>query len=167
VDGVDLYLIRHAEAVAQGAGGATSDEERRLTEKGKQQAQTLSSGLRQRGVRLGAVVTSPLVRARQTAEGLLQQWPDAPELHECDELAPGGRKRKLARFLADLGVDAAAVVGHRPDLDEFAAWLIGDKTVGIRLAKAGVAYIRCDGDPAKGTGTLTWLVPPEWFEQPA
>src|SRR5437868_12092759 len=114
--GMELFLIRHAEAAPLGEGGVLADADRPLTARGQQQSEQLAAALSRQGVRLGVIVTSPLVRARQTAETLLHHWPaPVPELVPCDELAPGGRRRRLSRFLAGLGSDRVAVVGHQPE----------------------------------------------------
>src|SRR5262245_29832823 len=122
---MQLYLIRHAEAVALGEQGIEDDAERPLTDEGKQQARRAAAALRKRGVRLELLATSPLVRARQTAD-LLMDGADAiaSELEVCDHLVPGGRKKKLASFLIATGRDAIGLVGHEPDLGTLAAWLI-------------------------------------------
>src|SRR3954466_7196461 len=91
---MNLYLIRHAEA-ADPAEHAT-DEERPLTDRGRDQAKRLGAALARHEVRPAVVLTSPLVRARQTAEGLLAAWKSkGPALRECPELAPGGRSKRL------------------------------------------------------------------------
>ena len=159
-----MYVIRHADAEPLGVGGVTRDEVRPLTEKGQKQARLLASGLNPKGIRLSMVLTSPLLRARQTAEGMLQDWPHPPpELRVCEELAPGGKRRKLSRFLRELGSDKVALVGHEPDLGKYVAWLIGTKQTQLELAKAGVAYVVCDPRLGKGDGTLAWLVTPDWL----
>jgi phosphohistidine phosphatase SixA len=162
---VDLYLIRHAEARALDESRDERDEDRPLTEEGEAQARRIATGLHQRGIRVaGALLTSPLLRARQTAEGMLGHWPDfAPRIQECEELAPGVKPKKLARYLRSLGTSSLSLVGHMPDLAEFLGWLIGSRKAQIDMAKAGVAYVTCD-DVRKRDGTLEWLVTPEWFE---
>jgi phosphoserine phosphatase len=65
---VDLYLIRHADALALGERGITSDEERPLSEVGERQADAAARALQSRGILFDRLFTSPLVRARQTAE---------------------------------------------------------------------------------------------------
>jgi phosphohistidine phosphatase len=160
---MDVYLIRHAEAKPLGEDGILNDEDRPLTEAGEAQARDLAAGLQRHGVHLNALLTSPLVRARQTAEGMLRQWSlPAPPLQECEYLLPGFKPKKLTRFLRDLSVDAVGLVGHMPDLAEYAAWLIGSRKARLDLAKAGVAYIAFADKPRKGEGTLAWLVTPEW-----
>ena len=161
---MDLYLIRHAEARALDESGVERDEDRSLTEEGEAHARRIAMGMQQRGIQVGGtLLTSPLLRARQTAEGMLRHWPDlAPKMQECGELAPGVKPKKLARFLRSLGTSSLGLVGHMPDLAEFLGWLIGSRKAQIDMAKAGVAYVTCE-DVRKGDGTLQWLVTPEWF----
>jgi phosphohistidine phosphatase len=161
---VELYLIRHAEALPVGEDGIVGDEERPLSEAGRAQCRALSEALQRLGARFETVVTSPLVRAKQTAELLLAGWPaPVPELVECNALRPGGKRKKLARFLLGLGTESAAMVGHNPDLSVFAAWLIGAKEAQVELAKGGVARIDTDGSPGKGAGTLAWMLTPDLY----
>ncbi len=162
---MDLYIIRHADAQPLGEGGIEDDAERPLTSVGQAQCGPLAAALQRQGVQLERVVTSPLLRARQTAEGLLKHLaPPTPELHTCDELAPGGKRRKLNRFLRGLSASSVAVVGHMPDLNLYLAWLIGSKKAQVDLAKAGVACVHFDDDVRRGAGVLTWLVTPQWCQ---
>jgi phosphohistidine phosphatase len=161
---MDLYVIRHAEALDLGQAGVADDEHRPLSEPGKAECRRLAEALRRREVRPGRVVTSPLVRARQTAEELLAAWPDPkPGLVVCDHLAPGGKRGKLTKFLRQLGDESLAVVGHEPDLSLYVAWLIGGKKGQVQMAKSGVAHLVFDEGLDKKGGTLEWLVTPEWY----
>src|SRR5262249_2462528 len=140
------------------------DAERPLSEEGQAQAKSVGAGLQKMGVHLNVLVTSPLVRARQTTEGIVRAWTaPAPEVQVNDLLAPGGKVRKPARSPRQLGWERIAVVGRQPDLGSFAAWLIGSKKAQVEIAKAGVAYIHCPEEPGKGGGSLVRLVTPEWF----
>src|SRR5262249_47316385 len=153
-----------AEAVPRGQGDVNADADRALTEQGHTQAHALVPALRGRVARLDVVLTSPLLRARQTAEDLLENWPDPkPELRQCEELAPDAKASKLARVLRKLRKDWVALVGHQPDLSAHITWLIGSKKAQLDMAKAGIARITCAEPPDKGTGTLLWLISPEWF----
>jgi phosphohistidine phosphatase SixA len=163
---MDLYLIRHAEAGDRETWEG-DDAERPLTDVGAEQAKLLATGLQQHGVKLDAVVTSPLVRTQQTATGLLGNWGEpTPELHTCPDLAPGGRCKKIARFVKDLKLAAVGLVGHMPDLEDLAGWLIGSRKVHIDLAKAGVALIRCPDGVGKGAGQLVWMITSDWLAEP-
>ena len=162
---MDLYLIRHAEAVALGERGVTTDEDRPLSERGEQEAQAAARTLKKRGMAFDRLYTSPLLRARQTADILHQVWGRADlAVETCEYLAPDVKPRKLARFLLKQGGERVALVGHMPHLAVFAGWLIGEKKVQIDMAKAGVACIECGEVPGKDHGTLQWLVTPEWFD---
>jgi phosphohistidine phosphatase len=144
---MDLYLIRHADALALGDGGLAQDFERPLSEKGNSQVKRLAGWLQQEAIHLEVVFASPLVRAQQTAEGLLGQELPAPSLRVCEELAPGGKPKALARIL-------------RQWAGQSAAWLIGSKKAQIDIAKAGVAVITAEDKPRKGSGTLNLLLTP-------
>ena len=161
---MDLYLIRHAEALAIGERGITNDEERPLSENGETEAQAAAKALQARGIVLDRLYTSPLVRARQTAEIMLHAWAK-PELilETCDALVPGSKARKLSKYLLKQGGDKIGLIGHNPHLQEFAAWLLGNKKMQMELAKAGIAHVTCGDLPGKGQGVLQWLVTPEWY----
>ena len=112
---MNLYIIRHADAQPLGEGGIEDDADRPLTTTGQAQCERLAAALQRQGVRLDRILTSPLLRARQTAEGLLQHLAGPkPELHICDHLAPGGKRRKLTRFLCGLGAPSVALIGTCP-----------------------------------------------------
>lgn len=162
---MDLYLIRHAEALGLGERGITEDDERPLSEVGEQQAHLVGRSFQTRGIQLEQLIASPLLRARQTAEIIRKELASAAEVHLCPDLTPTSGMKKAARFLRSLGADRVAVVGHLPHLALWAAWLIGGKNAQIDLAKAGVAYLTFAAEPRKGTGSLVWLVRPDWLGQ--
>ena len=162
---MDLYLIRHAEAGQRNeASSPSEDAERPLTVAGEEQSRALAAGLQRQGVRLEILVTSPLLRAQQTAEGILHAWAEPqPEIRVCEHLAPDGKRKRLARFLRTLQAGGVGLVGHMPDLGEFGGWLLGHRRVPLQLAKAGVALIRCPDPVGKGGGELVWMITPEWL----
>ncbi len=93
---MELYLIRHADAAPAGTQGIRDDAERPLTDIGHKQARDVGDGLRKRDITMEKLVTSPFLRARQTAEDILQDWPDPkPELIVCDDLVPDGKPRRV------------------------------------------------------------------------
>jgi phosphohistidine phosphatase len=161
---MELYVIRHADAAQFGEGNIHADADRPLTQAGQDQSRAIATGLQRRGVNLQLILTSPLLRSRQTAEGMVKVWSGAaPEVKVCDELTPNTKPRKLARALRDLEHPAVAIIGHEPDLSAWVAWAIGTKKAHLALAKAGVAHLSCPDGPGKGEGTLMQLVTPEWF----
>jgi phosphohistidine phosphatase len=164
---VNLYIIRHAEAVPLTAGGVNDDADRPLTERGHAQSRAVAAMLRRHNVPLDVILTSPLLRSRQTAQGVHDHGSEPrPAIQVCDELAPDVRPKKLARALRKLGGKTnVALVGHMPDLAVHLAWLIGGKRAQLGLDKAGVACVASPDPPDKGTGKLVWLVTPDWFMQ--
>ncbi len=160
---MNLYLIRHADALPVGEARVSEDAERPLSPAGVEQARKLGRALQRNGVTFDLILTSPLLRARQTAEEMLA-GANTPNLKvlACTELEPGVKPKRLARFVRDQAAEGVALVGHQPDLSHHAAWLVGSKKAQIDFAKAGVAYIVCDR-ARKGEGTLVWLLTPEWL----
>jgi phosphohistidine phosphatase len=164
-----LYLIRHAEAVP-GDDPNYADEARPLTAPGRIAAKTLGERLAAHNVRFDVILTSPLLRARETTDELIAGLGAAAGPFEVvDELEPGRKPRKLDRELVKRDGQSIALVGHQPDLGDYAARLIGAEKKSIKLEKPGVACVACDDPPGKACGELVWLLPPEWFgaAQPA
>ena len=157
---MELYLIRHADAAPVGADG--NDLARPLTDLGHQQAKAMAAALVKHGVAFDAVITSPLIR--QTTEHLIAALPEPhPPLHVFEEIGFEVRPKKIVSFLDTLPAKSIAIVGHQPGLSRFAGWLIGDKDVGLSLAKAGFARLDCP-EWEKGSGSLVELVTPTWYE---
>jgi phosphohistidine phosphatase len=159
---MNVYLLRHAHALDIGEAGAQTDEERPLSDQGRQQMKLVSDAVKRLGLKFDQVLSSPLRRATETALALCSGG-GIPQtaLLTCDQLEPGVSSKKLMKRLRSLEAEDVVLVGHAPDLGEHAAWLIGSKRCQLELAKAGLAFIRCDAPPRKGVGTLVWLLAPE------
>ena len=112
-----LYLVRHAEAAP-----GEPDELRRLTPQGREQARELGRRLEADGARPGAILTSPLLRARETGGELARPFDVATE--PDDRLAPGATTDDLRAAIAGRG-EEVVVVGHQPDCGRIAAALTG------------------------------------------
>lgn len=165
---MELYLIRHADALPAGAAGTASDTERPLSDKGVEQMTRLASVIQAVELPIQRLVTSPLVRARQSAEVLAEHLGlERNRVVTCDYLAPGGPRKRLARWLAQQDLDHIALVGHEPDLGRFLGWLIGSRKVHIEFAKAAIAGVACAAPLGKRCGSLLWLVPPRWWPRDA
>jgi phosphohistidine phosphatase len=159
---MDLYLIRHADAVPRGTAGY-ADEDRPLTDLGHEQARRLGSMFRQRKLTLNSVITSPLLRATQTTESFLSEWSqEKPEVLPFEEIGDEMRSKAVAKYLERLSEPSVAIVGHQPSMGWFLAWLIGSKKARVDLEKCGCAFINCDS-LEKGGGILKWVVTPDWF----
>jgi phosphohistidine phosphatase len=118
---MDLYLVRHAEAAP-----GQPDELRPLTPSGREQARRLGEKLREAGVHPDVVLTSPLLRARET--GLLIARELSADLAVAEELAPGATPDSLTRAVREAvppSGEAVIAVGHQPDCGRIAAVLTG------------------------------------------
>jgi phosphohistidine phosphatase len=154
-----LHLLRHAHA---GDPDAWSGEDalRPLTRKGRQQCELLGSFLDAHGVRPDVIVTSPKVRASQTAELVAATLGMTVRID--DRLASGFGRRELWDLLDELGAREPMLVGHDPDLTELLAYLVD--AAGVPLRKGALATVDVGIEPAGINGTLRWLVPPDLLE---
>jgi phosphohistidine phosphatase len=163
---MDLYLVRHADALAKGDQGVTRDEERPLSERGLGQAKLLAASLRRLGIVPDYVLSSPLRRAVQTADEIVQVLQiTGLKVAVCEQLAPGKSPKKLAKELLKVDPKHLLLIGQEPDLSGLAAWLIGCRDARLEFAKAGAACVSCDGVVQKGAGTLSWLVTPRLLQK--
>src|SRR5437867_4148364 len=153
----ELYVIRHA--LAEDRGDAWPDDSKRpLSEDGIARMRKAARGLARLGVTLDVVLTSSLVRAKQTAEIVAAAMNPRPTVSTIDSLAPGGTYLEI---VADLEKHARrtriALVGHEPGLGEFAARLIGSRHP-IELKKGAICRIDLESIPPAGPGDLRWLL---------
>lgn len=159
-----LLLIRHAEAVVLGEAGTKSDFERMLTERGTSQAMALATSLHKLDMVPGQILSSPMVRAWETASILANVLMSGTEPTRSDLLATDVRQfRKLSREVSACGKRLIVLVGHNPDLSDYAAWLIGAGDGAIDMSKASAVLITSADEPDKATGRLKWMVPPTWY----
>ena len=138
------------------------ESDRPLTEKGKKRTKQSAEGLAIAGVGPSQILTSPLVRARATADILQSVFHLRTPARLADELMPDAPPDKLLPLLGTLPPDAVVVcVGHEPHLGAAAGLLLGGKpTMGLSLKKAGACLILFEETPRAGKGQLEWWLPP-------
>lgn len=158
----ELYLIRHG--VAEERGERWPDDSKRpLTADGMARMEKTARGLARLDIEFDVVLTSPLVRTRQTADILAAEIDAHPPIVNVDALAPGG---DYAAIIAVLEKHARrqriALVGHEPGIGELAARLIGSRHP-IEFRKGAVARIDLDEIPPNGPGDLRWLLPSKFL----
>lgn len=186
---MELYLIRHG--IAQERNPKIEDEERELTAEGQQKTWKVAKRLQDLGLNFEVILTSPLVRSRQTAE-MLRSCSLSSQIEECSYLSPNGNIQDWLKELKQkqmLATDTkVAMVGHQPDLGEWAEILFWGKTrVGsaltdistnrsqspktipeklplLILKKAGIIGLKLPktGSPV-GRSQLFWLTPPKFL----
>jgi phosphohistidine phosphatase len=158
-----IYLIRHG--IAADPETYQNDQDRPLTPKGQAKTKAIAQQLKSWGLAFDEILTSPLVRARQTAE-ILKQADLAPHLTITDTLAPMGSFADwLTWFRQQNHTNALALVGHEPDLSQWAELLIwGDVRGVLQLKKAGIIGIQIpDAMDPIGNSVLFWLTPPKFL----
>ncbi|QLE43902.1 phosphohistidine phosphatase SixA [Nostoc sp. C052] len=163
---MELYLIRHGIAEEQGLG--IKDEDRSLTKEGRQKTDKVAQKLVKLGLNFDLILTSPLVRARQTAEILIAEKLSS-QLEESSHLAPDGQ---ISSWLKDWlepkkysQNTQLALVGHEPNLSNWAEILLwGEAKASLVLKKAGMIGIKLPetGSPL-GRSQMFWLTPPKYL----
>jgi len=154
--GIELYLLRHADA-GDPEAWTGDDAKRPLTGKGRKQAKRMGRWLADLGRKADAVVTSPMARALQTATIVAACFGKDPTLDP--RLAMPLDEAVLAAILKDArGARRLMLVGHDPDFSSMASALSGAP---IALKKAALARIDLDGDEGRVAGSLRWLIPAE------
>ena len=152
-----LHLLRHADA-GDPVRWDGPDAARPLSDKGRSQAKRLGSFLS--GIKFTGepFITSPKVRAAQTAEGVARRI--EAKVVVDDRLAGGLTLETIEEILKDAGdPERPVLVGHDPDFSELVAVLCG--AAGVSMRKGALARIEVDRPLRAGSGTLRWLLPPD------
>jgi phosphohistidine phosphatase len=153
---VDLYLLRHADA-GDPEAWLGPDEDRPLSAKGQRQAERLGRHLADTRFRVDALLTSPKVRAAETAAIVGDLVGVRPQIEE--RLAEGVDRDAVREILADVRhPDAVMLVGHDPDFSDLLSTLTGAE---LRMRKGALARLDAPEDLADGGATLRWLIPPD------
>ncbi len=160
-----LYLLRHGIAEPAGHGDPARDPHRALTPEGRRRIREIARGLRRLGVAPDLLLTSPLVRARQTAELVAEALDRADALEETPHLGVPPDSPALVRELNHRRPRPTSIllVGHEPHLSEFTGWLIAGKAgAGLVFKKGGLARLDVPTLLAGGRcARLEWLLPPQ------
>lgn len=158
-----LLVVRHGDAMNKEEFAETgeSDDMRPLSDGGRAEMKSVAKGLQSEVDTLDVLATSPLVRARQTAEIIADAYglgtpevtrsilPDAP-FDEFESWCSGLGEKKVI-----------AVVGHEPHLSRLVTWLLTGRTESrIRLKKGGACLLEFEAEARKDSGTLNWLLTP-------
>jgi phosphohistidine phosphatase len=160
---MNLYIIRHAIAVDEGTSDYASDSERPLTDKGRKKMRQIAKALRHLGVEFDLILSSPYVRACETAEIVADVFKMKNKLFFSDHLIPEGNPELLIGEINEKHtVDSLAIVGHEPHLSALIGLLIADTAkIEITLKKGGVCHLSADDlHHHDHRATLEWLLPP-------
>lgn len=160
---MELYLLRHT--TAADPHGYAQDADRPLTDSGRKEAETVGQALRAVSNRIELVLTSPYLRARETAgivAGVLQL--ETPE--DSGLLLPGADPTALLAHISQRRTESILVVGHAPDLSYIvSALLFGEEVGTVAIGKGGFAIIEADRPLRRRRGTLQAFIPLTASEQ--
>jgi phosphohistidine phosphatase len=166
---VNVFVLRHGEAGTH-VTVPSKDSERPLTESGRDEIESVATSLRNLRVGLDRIVTSPLKRAKETAEIIASAYEgNAPKLEIWEELRPEGSRQdaiqRLSRMRQDMDI---LLVGHEPFLSSLVGEIIsGSSSARITLKKGGVAKIQILSFAPKPSGELRWLLTPRHLKKMA
>ncbi len=166
-DRMRVILFRHGPAGQRDPARWPDDGERPLTKRGVERTQAAARGLRRFADGAATVLTSPLVRAVETAAIACEALGGETALERFEPLAPGGSYRAVFARLADMKSGACVVlVGHEPDLGKLAGMLLfGAPARSLPLKKAGACVIDFTAAPEPGGGHLHAFLPPRMLRR--
>ncbi|MGK7946092.1 MAG: phosphohistidine phosphatase SixA [Microcystaceae cyanobacterium] len=161
-----LYLIRHG--IAAERGTYNNDELRPLTKKGQQKTHNIAQRLQEIGIKFDIILTSPLVRAHQTAK-ILQEMGLSQQIQMMPCLSPQGKLEDWVNWWSNSRYNreesCLALVGHQPNLGQWSERLIWgqsqDKLVVKKAGLIGLTLSNCS-NPI-GESELNLLIPPRWL----
>ena len=163
---MNLYLMRHGIALPADDPSTGADGERPLSPKGIKRTRKIAKGMRRLGLAFDALLTSPLARARQTADLVAAALSAEALVEEISGLSPESTVEHLLFGLTryqDRG--DLLLVGHEPLLSNTASHLLGGKSarhmLDLEFKKGGLCRIEIDGLPQPGPGKLHWLLTPK------
>ncbi len=164
---MNLYLLRHGIAAEPGAAGYEPDSERPLIPKGEKRLREAARAMKVLGLSYDLILSSPFLRARQTAEIIARNLKLRKRLACSDDLIPGGNPRLLIQQLNQFRPEPENVllVGHEPYLGKLAALLAaGNTSLEIDFKKGGLCKLEAEFLLYGRCARLVWLLTPRQLE---
>ena len=158
---MELYFLRHGKAVEPGSSSAGGDFSRPLTERGIDEMEAEAEAFLLLGLKPDVILTSPLVRAKQTAEIVAKRLGLKKRLIVAEPLSSGCDLDRVRQLLAQhSSAERVLLVGHEPDFSSIVGDLIGGGAASVEIKKASMAALKVSRSVRPGSGTLRWLLPP-------
>jgi len=160
---MNLYLLRHGVAVEPGTP-AYKESERPLTPKGERKLRKIAAAMEAMELSFDLILSSPYVRARQTAEIVAGVMGARKQLECSDTLTPSGSTAKLIEFLKHRQPvpDEVLLVGHEPFLSELISFLVsGDPGFEVVMKKGGLCKLSAESLQHGRCASLEWLLTPK------
>jgi phosphohistidine phosphatase len=161
---MNLYILRHGIAVEPGSPGYAKDADRPLTPEGERKLGQISEAMEALGLAFDLILSSPYLRARQTAEIVAESLKARKQLEFSDSLVPGGSMKKLVEFLNRLQPPPGKVllVGHEPYLSGLVSLLVaGNQGCSVVFKKGGLCKLAAESLTHGRCAALEWLLTPK------
>ncbi|PWU16803.1 MAG: phosphohistidine phosphatase SixA [Verrucomicrobia bacterium] len=158
-----LYILRHGLAGESGDPRYPRDSERPLTPKGKRKMGCIAEAMKRLDISLDIILSSPYVRARQTAEIVAKRFKARRRLSLLEALTPDGSPEELVEHINTLDVPHETVLlsGHEPYLSRFISVLIaGNPDLAIELKKGGLCKLEIETLRYDRCACIQWLLTP-------
>jgi len=163
---MEVYFLRHGLAVEPGTAGFEDDILRPLTAKGRRQLRKIAGAIKNLEPDIDLILSSPLVRAKQTAEIVADKLKLKKQLRYSDALAPRGSVASLLRQLEREQPNKVLLVGHEPDLSRLVSLLVtGGSDLQMDFKKAGLCKVEAETLRNGKCGTLQWLLTPKQLKE--
>jgi len=158
---MELFFLRHGKAVEPGSSGAGDDFSRQLTERGIDEMEAEAEAIELLGLKLDVILTSPLLRAKHTAEIVAKRLGLKKRLIVAEPLTAGCDLDRLRHLLSQHSTaERVLLVGHEPDFSSMIGELIGGGAASVEIKKACLAALKVNRSVRPGSGTLRLLLPP-------
>jgi phosphohistidine phosphatase len=161
---MNLFILRHGLAVEPGSAGFNRDSDRPLTPKGERKLWKIGQAVEELEVCFDWILSSPYLRARQTAEIIAEALDLRKRVEMCEALTPVGSPARLIETInaRKPAPESVLLVGHEPYLSELISLLIsGSKDLPIIMKKAGFCKLEVDSLRNGKCATLEWLLTPK------
>jgi phosphohistidine phosphatase len=157
---MELYILRHGIAVQRGTPGYPNDD-RPLTEEGVEKMKAGAKGIARIVDGFNVIISSPLVRALDTAKITAKAIGYNDEIVITELLIPGASMKSLFKFIQSYGKEKILIVGHEPQLGSIASKLIGSVDSVIMFKKGGLCRINVSSLITGENGVLVWNLTPK------
>lgn len=165
---VDVYVLRHGKAEERSLT-VKGDSKRELTEAGKKELQCIAKAIKRLDVKFDCIASSPLLRAKQTAEIALSHVKSKKRsIVIWSELKPESEVKEILKKLSALKPDySVLIVGHEPVLSELISSMISpmNRGISISLRKGGFAHVECSVRASAVIGTLRSILTPKQLKR--
>jgi len=161
---MNLYLLRHGIAVDPGTPGILSDADRPLTAKGEEKLEQIAKGMAALELSFDLILSSPYLRARQTAEIVADAFSARKRIEFTDSLTPGANPKKLIEVLKRRhpAVESVLLCGHEPYLSALISYLVsGDAGLWVVMKKGGLCKLVIESLKPGRCAILEWLLTPK------